>query len=32
VALAIEVLQPREVQAPKTPREDPHGQEEMGTT
>jgi hypothetical protein len=32
VALAIEVLEPREVQAPKTPREDPNGQEEMGTT
>ena len=32
VALRVEVLQPREVQAPKTPREDPDGQEEVGTT
>jgi hypothetical protein len=32
LALAIEVLQPRQVQAPKAPREDADGQEEMGTT
>ena len=32
LALAIELLEPRQVQPPKTPREDPDGQEEVGST
>jgi hypothetical protein len=32
LALAIEVLQPRQVQAPQAPREDADGQEEVGAT
>ena len=32
LALAIELLEPRQVQPPKTPREDPDGQEEVGPT
>ena len=32
LALAIEPLEPRQVQPPKTPREDPDGQEEVGST
>jgi hypothetical protein len=32
LALAIELLEPRQGQPPKTPREDPDGQEEVGAT
>ena len=32
LALMVEVLQPVEVESPKAPREDPHGQEEVGPT
>jgi len=32
VALRVELLQPRQVQAPKAPREDADGQEEVGAT